>query len=202
MGYGDNLTYGKKLDNLRKVYIGTGRSNGKTAYESLVENCRYGLDYSHDDHSADTISYWYNDCIRTMEAYKNINKNQIKNVIFNNPATIVFWGDGSKTVVKCNEDEFDPEKGLAMAIAKHFMGTSKSKGDYYKVFEEWVPKEEEVIERKPIGQVTNTTVNEEDNSITLDCTLYFTPEDGGKAWKGIIETIEGAKSNATDNGGN
>lgn len=149
MGYGDNLTYGKNLDNLRKVYIGTGRSNGKTAYESLVENCRYGLDYSHADHSADAISYWYNDYMKTMETYKSINKNLIKNVIFNNPATIVFWGDGTKTVVKCDdEDEFDPEKGLAMAIAKHFLGTSKSKGNYYKVFEEWLPCDVEKVVKK------------------------------------------------------
>lgn len=36
----------------------------------------------------------------------------IKNVIFNPPATIVFWTDGSKTVVKCNaKEEFDPERG-------------------------------------------------------------------------------------------
>ena len=33
---------------------------------------------------------------------------EIKNVKFNPPATIVFWTDNTKTVVKCNgEDEFD-----------------------------------------------------------------------------------------------
>lgn len=92
--------------------------------------------------------YCYNDWMRTMKAYNAIDKDRIKNVIFNNPATIVFWGDGTKTVVKCNEDEFDPEKGLAMAIAKHFMGTSETKGDYYsKAFEKWIPKEKEL----PLG---------------------------------------------------
>ena len=40
-------------------------------------------------------------------------------VIFNNPATIVYWSDGTKTVVKaCDKDTFDKETGLAMAIAK------------------------------------------------------------------------------------
>lgn len=43
-------------------------------------------------------------------------------VIFNNPATIVFWSDGEKTVVKCFNEEFDPEKGLAMAISKRYLG--------------------------------------------------------------------------------
>ena len=48
---------------------------------------------------------------------------EIEKVIFNNPATIVFWNDGSKTVVKCSEDEcFDEEKGLAMAISKKEIG--------------------------------------------------------------------------------
>ena len=36
----------------------------------------------------------------------------IKKVIFNNPATIVFWSDGSKTVVKAHNDDYDPERAL------------------------------------------------------------------------------------------
>ena len=47
----------------------------------------------------------------------------IKKVIFNKPATIVLWEDGSKTVVKLNKgDKWDPEKGLAMAIIKKKFG--------------------------------------------------------------------------------
>lgn len=62
----------------------------------------------------------------------------IKNVIFAPPATIVYWSDGSKTVVKCSEkDVFDPEKGLAMAIAKRCGG---NKGNYYKEIQNWVEK--------------------------------------------------------------
>lgn len=64
--------------------------------------------------------------------YKIIGK-----VIFNDPATIVFWGDGSKTVVKCNSgDTFDPEKGLAMAISKRYLGDA---GNYYNEFKKWLP---------------------------------------------------------------
>lgn len=59
----------------------------------------------------------------------------IKRVIFNPPATIVFWSDGSKTVVKCSKSEaFDPEKGLAMAIAKRAQGNCE---DYYKDISKW-----------------------------------------------------------------
>lgn len=43
----------------------------------------------------------------------------IAKVIYNPPATIILWGDKTKTVVKCCENDFyDPEKGLAMAIIK------------------------------------------------------------------------------------
>lgn len=71
----------------------------------------------------------------------------IKDVIFAPPATIVYWSDGSKTVVKCNEkDIFDPEKGLAMAIAKRCGG---NKGNYYKKIQNWVEKSGKKYPGKP-----------------------------------------------------
>lgn len=65
----------------------------------------------------------------------------IKNVIFNDPATIVFWSDGTKTVVKVQDgDEYDEEKGLAMAISKKALG---NKGNYCNEFKKWLPEEDE-----------------------------------------------------------
>lgn len=76
----------------------------------------------------------------------------IKNVIFAPPATIVYWSDGSKTVVKCSEkDVFDPEKGLAMAIAKHCGG---NKGSYYKEIQNWVEKSGKKYPGKPAAGKT------------------------------------------------
>lgn len=47
----------------------------------------------------------------------------IKKVIFNPPATIVFWDDDTKTVVKCMEGrEYDKWTGLSMCIAKKLYG--------------------------------------------------------------------------------
>ena len=71
----------------------------------------------------------------------------LKKVIYNDPATIAFWSDGTKTIVKAQSgDTFDPEKGLAMAIAKKACG---NKGNYYNGFKKWLPKEpvgkEEII---------------------------------------------------------
>ena len=71
--------------------------------------------------------------------YKNTQMCLIDNVIFNDPATIVFWNDGTKTVVKAENEPFDPEKGLAMAISKKVLG---NKGNYYETFKKWLPEKE------------------------------------------------------------
>ena len=43
----------------------------------------------------------------------------ITKVIYQNPATIVFWSDGTKTVAKCDKnDTYDEEKGLILCIMK------------------------------------------------------------------------------------
>ena len=77
----------------------------------------------------------------------NMTAASIKNVIFAPPATIVYWSDGSKTVVKCSDkDVFDPEKGLAMAIAKRCGG---NKGSYYKEIQNWVEKSGKKYPGKP-----------------------------------------------------
>lgn len=56
-------------------------------------------------------------------------------VIFNNPATIVYWKDGTKTVVQSYDGYFDEEKGLAMAYMKKIHG---NKGNYNDVFRKWI----------------------------------------------------------------
>lgn len=59
----------------------------------------------------------------------------IRKVVFNDPATIVFWSDNTKTVVKCGpEDTYDMEKGLAMAIVKKMAGNDNR---FHKVFKQW-----------------------------------------------------------------
>ena len=61
----------------------------------------------------------------------------IKDVIFNPPATIVFWTDGTKTIVKAANEEYDAEKGLAMAISKKMLG---NKYEYYNTFKHWLKR--------------------------------------------------------------
>ena len=114
-----------------------------------------------------------NEVLKAIREYERRNSMfGIKNVIHNDPATIVYWCDGTKTVVKCGENDiYDPEKGLAMAIAKKVLG---NKGNYYNEFKKWLPKEEtntsdnqtdeqaEYI-KKP-GVITNKNPNDSENT--------------------------------------
>ena len=87
-------------------------------------------------------AYALHDAMTAYAAYKKMHNNKpkdyIKKAIFNDPATIVYWKDGTKTVVMAKNEPFDPEKGLAMAFAKRFLG---NQGNYYNVFRKWLPEE-------------------------------------------------------------
>ena len=74
------------------------------------------------------------------EAYNKCIFSEIKDIIINDPATIILWKDGTKTVVKCQKDDtFDPETGIAMAILKKLYGNS---GFYKDIFEPAIEKYE------------------------------------------------------------
>ena len=105
-------------------------------------------------------------------------KPEIINVIFNNPATIVFWSDGKKTVVKAEGEPFDPEKGLAMAIVKKLFGTNESKSNYNDIFKKWIPEENkddkkleeecdntEILTAKQLAEKTGSSVS----TVLRDC---------------------------------
>lgn len=102
----------------------------------------------------------------------NSSRMNIKKVIFNNPATIVFWSDGSKTVVKSHLDDYDPEKGLAMAIAKKALG---NEGNYYNVFKKWLPNEDssEEIRDRTCYEIAGERFNEILDRITKEAFRGF-----------------------------
>lgn len=71
-------------------------------------------------------------------------------VIYNDPATIVFWKDGTKTVVKCMEgDTYNPEVGLAMCVCKKLYGSK-----YHKFFKYYT---KDAPTRPLQGNVTEAT---------------------------------------------
>lgn len=118
--------YKHLLIGLKRIY-----ANGNVASKILWTDPEYVV--------SDTLDEEHNYC-----AHDTVNSSRlmIKKVIFSNPATIVFWSDGSKTVVKSYLDDYDPEKGLAMAIAKKALG---NEGNYYNVFKKWLPTDDETI---------------------------------------------------------
>lgn len=67
----------------------------------------------------------------------------IERVIFNDPATIIYWKDGTKTVVKCQQgDVYDDEKGLALCIAKKYFG---NKSNFNNVFKKYLIRIDEEV---------------------------------------------------------
>lgn len=81
---------------------------------------------------------------------------EIEKVIFNGPATIVKWKDGTKTVIKCQSgDIFDYEKGLAMCFTKKALG---NKGDFNNVLREHMPPNQFTI-AQILERVGRTVVN-------------------------------------------
>lgn len=72
---------------------------------------------------------------------------EIKKAIFNDPATIVFWDDGTKTVVKCGEDDtYDKEKGLALCYMKRIFN---NKGNYNEILKKWCVEKEKSKKEVP-----------------------------------------------------
>lgn len=125
-------------------YIRTVEKNQHDDLMKVILSTGHELVFGPCDLTSDRDGNWrirsgalYPRCVGNKTASAT-NTAAIKNVIFAPPATIVYWSDGSKTVVKCSEkDVFDPEKGLAMAIAKRCGG---NKGNYYKEIQNGVEK--------------------------------------------------------------
>lgn len=73
----------------------------------------------------DTVKrYFMEDVMRTNKIFYRTGLIPTK-IIYNPPATIVFWTDGTKTVVKCSaEDEYNEYYGFLCALGKKMFGTN------------------------------------------------------------------------------
>ena len=110
-----------------------------------------------------------------FESDRRIMIPEIKEVIFNYPATIVCWKDGSKTVVKCGKDEpFDREKAVAMCLIKKMLKPSKKCHwldvihDAIKVAEEKEQRKAEAKDAKVIKEATNKAKAEQAKKNTAE----------------------------------
>lgn len=131
-------------------YIVTVEKNLPDGLTRVVLHTGHELTFRPGDLIADRGGNWrirYGGLNASKKSTSATNTAAIKDVIFAPPATIVYWSDGSKTVVKCSEkDVFDPEKGLAMAVAKRCGGNN---GSYYKEIQHWVEKSGKKYPGKP-----------------------------------------------------
>lgn len=107
--------------------------------EHVYNRPHYGVEEDH------CIFVWMEDELELVTA--------VQKVIYNDPATIIFWNDGTKTVAKCQKgDKYDPEKGFLVAYLKKQIGNNVLRNE----LETWVaptlePKEEKQIMRFNTG---------------------------------------------------
>lgn len=113
------------------MHFGPGEVTPDDYYNLYIRKKAYKVLYDYSRRSTEQAKK--NDIVRFGMCNVSIRK-----VIFNDPATIVLWSDGSKTVVKCGpEDTYDMEKGLAMAIVKKMAGNDNR---FHKVFKQYPKK--------------------------------------------------------------
>lgn len=160
-----DVIFKKENDNFVEYYSIDGKYNKLEPYDIITlgypeikpfYDCGYTPQHVYHDYiDTDTAAtYTLADLITSSQTIlkgvstmKNTNKkptpsNPIKQVIFNGPATIVYWKDGGKTVVKCQEGAMnDPEKGFAMAVARHYFCDILGMSRYDGVFKKYLPKE-------------------------------------------------------------
>lgn len=177
-----NSVYGAGSDNAsickpKMGYVCLPRNSGRYPWKT------YGLPYVE---SQEIIHDLENDIkchMRNVYGIKNpkvtVNDNKevtidvhdgdyyITKVIFNDPATIVFWSDGTKTVVKCcKDDTFDKEKGLAMAVCKKVTGNNSER--FHRGMRSWIkPEPELALDFDSIsrlfaswGEIVNSAIND------------------------------------------
>ena len=102
---------------------------------------------------------------------------EIERVIFSDPATIIVWKDGKKTVVKCSENDiYVPETGFMMAYMKRLIEDANGEGSFHKLMKKWVPRKKEKKKKEKVAKVLGhvESVEETDDGVLIKCEL----EDG------------------------
>jgi hypothetical protein len=101
-------------------------------------------------------------CIKEETTMNCDIRSNIKDVIFSDRVTVILWKDGTKTMVRAGKHEdYDPEKGFAMAVCKKMFG---NEGNYYEVFKKYVPIDHYVADKKDTktnAMITDRAVSDE-----------------------------------------
>ena len=118
------------------------KKNTKIHIGGSFNTLKYYLDGEHPMSASyfgfEPVTELFNEACTTTSGYCDVitNKVYITRVVYNNPATIVFWSDGTKTVSKCHGgDVFSPEVGLTLCYLKKIVGSSELKN----TIKDWMP---------------------------------------------------------------
>lgn len=112
----------------------------------------------------------------------------IKKIIFNDPATIILWNDGTKTVVKCGPDDaYDPEKGYVMCLLKRFCGNDTAMFHKFLKYgmKNYIPEEKNCSastdEWPSPKRLRNAGLTDEEISMIYDMRVMKEAKDDGKS---------------------
>ena len=135
------IVYFTKDENGNYKELGAVSDDGITfAYDQIISD-NYSITLPTEEITME-LTTKYEDIEKAL--LNDIVRNSIKKVIFNSPATIIIWANGEKTISKCGpNDDWDPEKGFAMAMLKHYVGKSNLGWFMRKYVEPQVKKEED-----------------------------------------------------------
>lgn len=113
------------------------RHNAKKAMEHALHRASYGMlhqwngdplyfavrNYTMSTTTGGPVDLKIEGMLVDRAVYMDSTAVRMKRVIFAPPATIVYWSDDTKTVVKCQEgDTYDKKLGLALCFLKKFTG--------------------------------------------------------------------------------
>lgn len=107
---------------------------------TVVKSKKHDI-YEYEDSNGNITTWWSSEpFVESSEVY-------ITKVLYNNPATIVFWNDGTKTIAKAHgSDLYSPEIGLMICCFKKLTSGSALKN----LLEDWVPVDDELMHSGPI----------------------------------------------------
>lgn len=99
--------------------ITMGLRSGKT-YLTEIGKCK------NKDNGFDSVIYQMEKKRKFTEGGNTMKKIDVEKIIFNGFKTIVFWNDGTKTIVSMSQEErnFDPEDAFRAAYTKKMFGTN------------------------------------------------------------------------------
>lgn len=127
---------------------------------------------------------------------------KIERVLFNSPATIVFWGDGTKTVVKCmKEDIYNKETGFMYCVLKKAFG-NKGYREAFKEFKKFDIAPDLRVKVDPVenyddpsapkfvkGDLVFRVSPADDNTIYYVANVLWS--DSHKCWSYFLDDTEG-----------